>query len=90
MLALPLRASGKPLGVIEIFFERHGLAGSPPLWQKLTLANPVVYLVNGFRWSFFGRSDVRVEVSLGMTLGFLVLCLATVRWLLRSGYRLKS
>ena len=62
----------------------------PPLWYKVTLANPVVYLVNGFRWSFYGASDVDVRLSVGMTVGFLLLCLATVRWLLRSGYRLKA
>lgn len=61
----------------------------PPFWQKVTLFNPVVYLVNGFRWSFYDLSDVRVEVSFGMTLVFLSLCLGTVRWMLKSGYRLK-
>ncbi|NUP05476.1 MAG: ABC transporter permease [Polyangiaceae bacterium] len=62
----------------------------PPLWQKITLANPVVYLVSGFRWSFFGTADVGVELSLGMTSAFLIACLVAVRWLLKSGYRLKS
>lgn len=62
----------------------------PPLWQKITLANPVVYLISGFRWSFFGASDVSVEVSVGMTLVFLLFCLGTVRWLLMTGYRLKA
>jgi ABC-2 type transport system permease protein len=61
----------------------------PPFWQKVTLFNPVVYLVSGFRWSFFESSDVRVEVSAGMTLAFLLLCLGIVRWLLITGYRLK-
>jgi ABC-2 type transport system permease protein len=61
----------------------------PPFWQKVTLFNPVVYLVSGFRWSFFESSDVRVEVSAGMTLAFLLLCLGVVRWLLITGYRLK-
>jgi len=61
----------------------------PPFWQKLTLFNPVVYLVSGFRWSFYGRSDVGVEASAGMTLVFLIVCLATVRWMLKTGYRLK-
>ena len=61
----------------------------PPFWQKLTLFNPVVYLVSGFRWSFYDRSDVSVEVSAGMTLVFLIVCLATVRWMLKTGYRLK-
>ena len=61
----------------------------PPFWQKLTLFNPVVYLVSGFRWSFYDHSDVSVEVSAGMTLVFLIVCLATVRWMLKTGYRLK-
>ena len=62
----------------------------PPTWQKITLLNPVVYLVSGFRWSFYDASDVSVETSAGMTLVFLVVCLATVRWMLKTGYRLKS
>ena len=62
----------------------------PPFWQKLTLFNPVVYLVNGFRWSFYDASDVSVGTSFGMTLLFLVACLGVVRWLLRTGYRLKN
>jgi ABC-2 type transport system permease protein len=68
----------------------YSLSMLPPLWQKITLLNPVVYLINGFRWAFFGTSDVRVEVSLGMTLVFLMGCLLVVRYLLKSGYRLKS
>jgi ABC-2 type transport system permease protein len=62
----------------------------PPIWQKITLFNPVVYLISGFRWSFYGVSDVSVEVSLTMTLIFLVLCLGIVRWIFQTGYRLKS
>ncbi len=62
----------------------------PPTWARLTLFNPVVYLVSGFRWSFFDTSDVGVEMSLAMTVGFLVVCLVVVRFLIRSGYRLKS
>ncbi len=62
----------------------------PPFWRNVTLLNPVVYLVNGFRWSFFGRSDVAVGVSLGMTLVFLVLCLIIVTWIFRTGYRLRA
>jgi ABC-2 type transport system permease protein len=62
----------------------------PPIWQKITLFNPVVYLINGFRWSFYGKSDVTVEVSLGMTLGFLLICLALVAWMFRTGYRIKA
>ena len=62
----------------------------PPFWQKLTLFNPVVYLVNGFRWSFYDASDVDAGVSFAMTTVFLCVCLAVVRWLIKSGYRLKS
>jgi ABC-2 type transport system permease protein len=62
----------------------------PPFWQKVSLFNPVVYLVSGFRWSFFGLADVGVEVSLAMTLLFLGACLAAVLWIFRTGYRLKT
>ncbi|HTA89113.1 MAG TPA: ABC transporter permease [Polyangiaceae bacterium] len=62
----------------------------PPIWQKITLFNPVVYLISGFRWSFYDASDVSVGVSFGMTLVFMLLCLGIVRWLLLSGYRLKA
>ena len=62
----------------------------PPLWQKITLFNPVVYLVSGFRWSFYAVSDVSVAVSLGMTVVFLVLCLTAVWWMLKTGYRIKT
>jgi ABC-2 type transport system permease protein len=62
----------------------------PPLWQKITLFNPVVYLVSGFRWSFYDASDVSVEVSLMMTLGFCMLCLVVIHWMFRTGYRLKA
>jgi ABC-2 type transport system permease protein len=62
----------------------------PPVWQTITLFNPIVYLVSGFRWSFFEVADVNVGVSLTMTLAFLLLCLATVYWIFRTGYRLKN
>jgi ABC-2 type transport system permease protein len=62
----------------------------PPFWRTVSLFNPVVYLVSGFRWSFFGRADVSVAVSLGMTFLFLALCLAAVTWMFRTGYRLKA
>ncbi len=62
----------------------------PPLWQKITLFNPVVYLISGFRWSFYGIADVSAAVSLGMTLLFMLLCLAAIGWIFRSGYRLKT
>jgi ABC-2 type transport system permease protein len=62
----------------------------PPLWQKITLFNPVVYLISGFRWSFFGQSDVDVVISAAATLGFLALCVAGVSWIFKSGYKLKN
>lgn len=62
----------------------------PPLWQKITLFNPVVYLVSGFRWSFYGISDVDVRTSVLAIVGFLVLCLVAVWWIFRTGYKLRS
>jgi ABC-2 type transport system permease protein len=62
----------------------------PPAWRTVTLFNPVVYLISGFRWSFYGKSDVSVGVSLAMTSGFFLICLAVVGWIFRTGYRLKS
>ncbi len=62
----------------------------PPFWQSITLFNPVVYLISGFRWSFYGIADVSVGVSLGMTILFLAVCLATVWWIFKTGYRLKT
>jgi len=62
----------------------------PPVWQKIALFNPVVYLISAFRWSFYGVSDVNVVVSFGMILVFLALCLATVAWIFRTGYKLKA
>jgi ABC-2 type transport system permease protein len=62
----------------------------PPFWQKVALFNPVVYLISGFRWSFYGVSDVAVGVSLGMTLLFLALCLIVIWWIFKTGYRLKA
>ncbi|HEX5849533.1 MAG TPA: ABC transporter permease [Rubrobacter sp.] len=62
----------------------------PPLWQTLTLLNPVVYLISGFRWSFYGLSDVSVGLSLTMTAVFLAICLTAVWWIFKTGYRLKA
>lgn len=62
----------------------------PPFWQGVTLLNPVVYLVSGFRWSFYGVSDVHIAVSTGMTFGFLVLFIGLVWWIFKTGYKLKS
>jgi ABC-2 type transport system permease protein len=69
------------------FYSIHIL---PPLWQTVTLFNPVVYLISGFRWSFYGLADVSVAVSLGMTLAFLAASLAVVAWIFRTGYRLRT
>ena len=62
----------------------------PPLWQKVTLFNPVLYLVSGFRWSFFEISDVRVGISLLMVIVFLSACIGVVAWIFKSGYKLKQ
>ena len=62
----------------------------PPIWQKITLLNPVVYLISAFRWSFYGVADVNVTLSVGMTLLFLAVCLVLVRWIFKTGYRLRD
>ena len=62
----------------------------PPVWQTVTMFNPVVYLISGFRWSFYEIADVSVGVSLGMTAVFLLVCLTVVWWIFKTGYRLKS
>jgi ABC-2 type transport system permease protein len=62
----------------------------PPFWQKVTLFNPVVYLVNGFRWSFYGQADVNVVVSVSATVGFMLVCLGIVWWIFRTGWKLKN
>ena len=69
------------------FYSIHVL---PPLWQKITLINPVVYLISGFRWSFFEVADVSPAVSLGMTIVFMVMCLAVIWWIFKTGYKLKN
>ncbi|MDB5821479.1 MAG: transporter permease [Herminiimonas sp.] len=62
----------------------------PPFWQKVTLLNPLVYLISGFRWSFYDIADVSVALSLGATLVFLLLCLGLIWWIFKTGYRLKA
>lgn len=62
----------------------------PEPWQSLTLFNPVVYLINGFRWAFYGIADVNIGISLGMTLLFMAICLGIIRWIFRTGYRIRS
>lgn len=61
-----------------------------PVWQKVTLFNPVVYLISGFRWSFYGVSDVHIGVSIGMTLLFLCICLTVIWWVFKTGYKLRN
>lgn len=68
----------------------YSLSMLPPLWQTITLFNPVVYLVSGFRWSFYGQADVNIVLSFGMTLLFMLGCVAVIAWIFRTGYRLKS
>ena len=62
----------------------------PPFWQKVTLFNPVVYLISGLRWSFYGVSDVKVGISMAMILAFMLLCMLIVWWIFKTGYRLKN
>jgi ABC-2 type transport system permease protein len=62
----------------------------PPFWQKIALFNPVVYLVSGFRWSFYGVADVDVGISLGMTFAFMLICLAVIWWIFKTGYKIKA
>jgi ABC-2 type transport system permease protein len=68
----------------------YSIAMLPPTWHTISLFNPVVYLINGFRWAFFGISDVNIEISAGITLGFLALCMIAVWWIFKTGYRLKT
>ena len=67
----------------------YSIAMLPPLWQKIALVNPVVYLISGFRWSFYGIADVHIGVSLAMIALFLALCLIVITWIFRTGYRLR-
>ena len=62
----------------------------PDAWRTFSLFNPIVYLINGFRWTFYGSADVHVGISVGMTLGFFLACLAAAAWVFKTGYRLKS
>ena len=62
----------------------------PAFWRTVTLFNPVVYLISGFRWSFYGTADVQIGISVAFTLGFFLACLLVVRWMFKTGYRLKS
>ena len=62
----------------------------PPFWQKVTLFNPVVYLISGMRWAFYGSGDVNVAISVGATVGFMALCLAAIWWVFKTGHKLKT
>jgi ABC-2 type transport system permease protein len=62
----------------------------PPLWRNVALFNPIVYLVSGFRWAFYGRADIAVAVSLGMTIAFMTVCVAVIAWIFKTGYRLRA
>jgi ABC-2 type transport system permease protein len=62
----------------------------PPVWRTFSLFNPIVYLISGFRWSFYGTADVSIGISMGMTLGLLVVCLGVVAWIFKTGFRLKN
>ncbi len=62
----------------------------PGIWQKIALFNPVVYLISGFRWSFYGVSDVSMSISVGMTLMFMTMCMAVIAWIFKTGYKLKN
>ena len=77
-----------PLTFLGGAFYSLDMLGEP--WRTVTYFNPVVYLIDGFRWSFYGTADVGVETSLAATLGFFFLCLAIVGWMFKTGYRLKT
>jgi ABC-2 type transport system permease protein len=62
----------------------------PPAWRTFSLFNPIVYLISGFRWSFYGTADVSVGLSMGMTVGFLIVCVAVIAWVFKTGFRLKN
>ncbi len=68
----------------------YSIAALPPTWHTVTLFNPVVYLVNGLRWTFYGKADVSFAASAGLTFGFLLMCVAVISWIFRTGWRLKS
>jgi ABC-2 type transport system permease protein len=77
-----------PLTFLGGTFYSIDMLGEP--WRTLTMFNPIVYLINGFRWTFFGTAEVALAASVGATFGFFILCLAVIAWIFRTGYRLKS
>ena len=78
------------IAAVHWSFEADTAGGLPSGWQTIALFNPVVYLVSGFRWSFYEIADVSLSVSIGMTVSFLVVCMILVWWIFRTGYRLKN
>jgi ABC-2 type transport system permease protein len=88
LTAVTFSLFGFIIGIWADSFEKLQLV--PPFWKIVTLFNPIVYLVSGFRWSFYGLADVNVAVSLGMTALFLAIFLAIVAWIFKTGYRLKT
>src|ERR1039457_5049417 len=81
LVITPLTFLGGPFYSIDVL---------PPAWRTFSLFNPIVYLISGFRWSFYGTADVSVGISMGMTLGLLVVCLGVVAWIFKTGFRLKN
>ena len=81
LIVMPLTFLGGPFYSVSML---------PPLWQKLSMLNPSVYLISGFRWSFFDQSEVHIGVSFAMTLAFFVVALSVATWIMRSGWRLKA
>jgi ABC-2 type transport system permease protein len=77
-----------PLTFLGGAFYSIDMLGEP--WRTITLFNPIVYLINGFRWTFFGTADVAVGVSLAATIAFMTICLLAISWVFRTGYRLKQ
>jgi len=62
----------------------------PPPWRTIVMCNPVVYLVRGFRWAFYGTADINIVISLGITVSFMIVCIGIIVWIFRTGYRLRS
>ena len=90
MLALEQSLADAPHELVFLGGSFYSIDMLPPLWQKLSLFNPVVYLISGFRWSFYGTADVGVGISLAMTFVFMLLCLGAITWIFRTGYKLKA
>jgi ABC-2 type transport system permease protein len=68
----------------------YSLSMLPPMWQKVALFNPVVYLISGFRWSFYGVSDVSVALSATMAIAFMLVCMGAIWWIFKTGYKLRA